>query len=378
MRSGLFRVTEINGIDQLFDLRAVWNKVLDRSKNKNVFLTWEYLSTYWKHFGKDKKLRVLCIEDNGNVAAIAPLRQTRYRLLGPLGYSVVEPLGCRGLMPEGADYTGFLLGEREAECLRLFLNHLVDHDDWDFIHLIDFPETSIDLGLFARASKAIPLAFELEKGAMCPYIPLPDSVDVFLKELSSKFRKDLRRCMRNLERDYHKVELRRYDEFGSVEESMMIFFKLHQKRWKLRHRPGVFNTREVRGFYIDVAKLFASNGWLSLYFLTANDEPIAAQYSFEYGRKMYYALGGFDPDYSRYSVGNLTLMKIMEKCIERKIGEYDLLKGGEQYKFDWTARYRRNLVMKFVNRRFASNLYHWGLGTIKQLKMKEVLQNFLK
>ena len=370
-------ITEINTFDQFKELRDEWDKVLEKSIDNNPFLTWEYLSTYWKHFRKDKKLRILCIEDENEIIAIAPLRRSRYSFVGPLGYDVIEPLGYRGLTPEGADYTGLILAKREAECLQLFLNHLVEHDDWDFIYLMDVPETSINPNLLAKASKAIPLKFVLEKGAICPYISIPNSMDTFLKELKGKFRKNLRRCMRNLEKDYHRVELKRYDEFGSVEEAMKIYFELHQKRWKPKHMSGVFNTQEVRNFYIDVAKLFADNGWLALYFLTANDEPIATQYCFEYKQKMYYALGGFDPDYSQYSVGNLTLVKVIEKCIEKKIEEYDLLKGGEPYKFDWTEKYRRNLGIRFVNKRFTSNLYHWGIRTVKQTKMDKLLGRIL-
>jgi CelD/BcsL family acetyltransferase involved in cellulose biosynthesis len=373
----MIRVTEINEIHELLELRNEWNDVLARSRDKHIFLTWEYLSTYWRHFGKDKKLRILCIEDKNKIIAIAPLRQSRYGFAGPLGYDVIEPLGYRGLTPEGADYTGLILVEREAECLQLFLNHLVEHNDWDFIYLMDIPETSINPNLLAKISKAIPLTFKLEKGAICPYISIPNSMDIFLKELGGKFRKDLQRCMRNLEKDYHRVELKRYDEFGSVEESMKIFFELHQERWKRKNMPGVFNTEEVRDFYLDVAKLFADNGWLALYFLTANDEPIATQYCFEYKQKMYYALGGFDPGYSQYSVGNLAFTKVVEKCIERKIEEYDLLKGGESYKFRFTAKYRTNLGIRFVNKGFASNFYHWGTRMVKQTKMDKLFGKFL-
>ena len=373
----MLNVTEINTFNQFKELRDKWNNVLEKSKDKNIFLTWEYLSTYWKHFGKEKKLRILCIKDKNKIIAIAPLRQSRFGFTSPLGYDVIEPLGYRGLTPEGADYTGIILAEREAECLQLFLNHLVEHDGWDFIYLMDVPETSINPNLLAKASKTIPLTFELEKGAICPYISIPNSMNTFLKELSSKFRKNLRRCMRNLEKDHQRVELKKYDEFGSVEDSMKIFFDLHQKRWKPKHIPGVFNTQEVRDFYIDVAKLFADNGWLALYFLTTNDEPIATQYCFEYKQKMYYALGGFNPDYSQYSLGNLILAKVIEKCVEKKIKEYDLLKGGEPYKFDWTAKYRRNLGIRFVNKKFTSNLYHWGIKTLKQVKIEKILGKFL-
>jgi hypothetical protein len=372
----LFNIIEINKSDQFFGLRHRWNKVLERSRDKNVFLTWEYLSTYWKHFGKDKKLRILCAEDKDEVIAIAPLRQSYYGFMYPLGYNVVEPLGYRGLMPEGADYTGFILVEKEAECLKLFLNYLIEHNDWDFIYLFDVPGTSVIPDLLQKVSTVIP-KFEFNEGAICPYIPIPSSMDIFMSGLSRNFRKNLRKRMMKLKNDYKKVELKRYDEFGSVEKAMKMFFELHQKRWKSKHVPGVFNTQEVRNFYIDVAKLFAENGWLALYFLTANDEPIAAQYAFEYDQKMYSCLPAFNPDYHEYSIGNLLRAKIIEKCIERKIKEYDFLKGGELYKFDWTAKYRRNFGIKFVNNKFTSNLLNWGIRTVKQTKINRLIESIL-
>lgn len=360
----MLKITEINRADQFYELEHKWSEVLDKSKDKNPYLTWEYLSTYWKHFGKDKKLRILCIEDEDEIIAIAPLRQSRY----PLGYNVIEPLGYRGLMPEGADYTGLILAEKEAKCLQLFLSYLAERNEWDFVYLYDVHGTSIIPDLLLKVSQAIPLTFELETGVTCPYISVPNSADILLKELSGKFRKNLRTCMRNLERDHPEVELRTYDEFSSVEEAMRIFFDLHQKRWKLEHVPGVFHTQENRDFYIDVAKLFADNGWLALYFLVADDEPIATQYCFQFNQRMYYALGGFDPDYSRYGVGNLLLMKVIEKCIERKIEEFDFLKGDEQFKFKWTAKYRRNLGIRFVNNRLTSKLLNWGLQWVRKRK----------
>ena len=360
------KIFEINRIDKFFELKHEWNEVLNKSRDNNIFLTWEYLSTYWTHFGKDKKLKILYITNNNEIIAIAPLRQSRYGYSGPLGYDVIEPLGYRGLMPEGADYTGLIFTEREAYCLELFLHYLVEHDSWRFIYMYDIPETSIITDLLPNLSKDTP-RFDINKGVACPYISIPNSIEIFMKELNSNFRKNLRRSKRNLEKDHPKVELKKYDEFGSVEEAMKIFFNLHQERWTSKDMLGVFNTQKVRDFYINIAKLFAEKGWLALYFLTVSGEPIATQYCYEYQKKMYYILGGFDPIYSSYSVGHLMLLKIIEKCIEKKIGEYDLLKGGESYKFRYTTTYRTNVGIKFINRNTTSNIYNWGIQTVKQM-----------
>lgn len=368
----LLNINEINGINQFFELRHKWNRVLERSKDSNPFLTWEFLSTYWKHFGKNKKLRILCIENENKIIAIAPLRQSRYNFAGSLSYNVIEPLALGA-----ADYTGLILAEREADCLKLFLNYLVENDDWDFIYLYDLPGTSIIPELLPKVCETISPKFEFIEGVVCPYISLPESMNVFIKGLDGKFKKNLRRCTKNLQRDYQRVELKRYDEFSSVEEAMNIYFELHQKRWKLKGKPGVYYAQKNCDFDLDLSKVFANNDWLALYFLTASDEPIAAQYCLEYKEKMYYGLGGFDPDYSKYSVGNIITAKVIERCIAKGIREYDFMKGGESYKFGWSAKYRRNSGIKFVKNRFTSKIFHLGITTTKIMKIDKILGKFL-
>ncbi|MEM3549943.1 MAG: GNAT family N-acetyltransferase [Candidatus Bathyarchaeia archaeon] len=369
----MLKIFEISTLNEFLELKQKWNEVLAKSKDNNIFLTWEYLSTFWRYFGRRAKLRILCVKDEDEIVAIAPLRQSHFGIVGSFGYDVIEPLGYRGLMPEGGDYTGLLLGEKEEECFKLFLNYLTKQNDWDFIYLYDVPETSSVLSLLGKIIMSTP-KFEIKRGAMCPYITLPASMDMFLEGLDGKFRKNLRRCMKNLQKDYGKIELNSHNDFGSVEDAMEIFFKLHQKRWKFRQMPGVLSTQIIRDFYINVAKSFDINGWLALYFLTANDEPVAAHYCFEYGGKLYFALSGFNLNYSRYSIGNLLTLKVIEQCIMKKLKEFDFMKGDEPYKSKWTREYKRNLSIRFINGKLTSRLYNWGIKAVKQAKIDETLE----
>ena len=312
-------------------------------------------------------MRTLCIEDGCNTIGIAPLRLSHYGSMRPFGYDSIEPLAYRASMPEGADYTGLILSQRETECMQSLLKHLLTYNDWDFIQLYDVRGDSIIPGLLRKMSEAVP-RFELIEGRLCPYITLPSSLDALMQKLGRKFRHNLRWYMRKLQKDCGRIELKRYDQLGSVAEAMNIFFKLHQERWKGRGLPGVFATQEVREFYTDVAMLFADKGWLALYFLTVNDEPIAVQYGFEYERKSYDALGGFDSSYAKYSVGNLLCLEVIERSIDRGLEEYDFMKGAEAYKFDWTSENRRNLGIRFVNRKLASSIRNIGVKVLRKTK----------
>lgn len=371
----MLSITEINTLSDFLELRHNWNKVLTRSRENNIFLTWEYLSTYWKHFGNKAKLRIICVKYKDDIIAIAPLRQSFYGFVGSIGYKVIEPLGYRGLMPSGGDYTGLLLGKKEAECLKLFLKYLAEDDDWDFIYLYDVHENSRIPYLLQKYSHQ-PLRFEVEMGAVCPYLPLPNSIDALFKGFSKKFRNNLRRCMRNLEKDHGKVKVKRYDELYSIEEAMKTLFELHGKRWRSKGMSETLNAQLIRAridFHIDLAKMLARNNWLSLNFLTVNDKPVAGLYGFEYNKIMFAAVIGFDPEYSRYSPGNLLLLKIIEKCIMERLREFDFMKGEELYKFEWTKKFRRNVNIRFVNKKYLSNLYNLAIKTFRKMRVDKIL-----
>jgi CelD/BcsL family acetyltransferase involved in cellulose biosynthesis len=91
----------------------------------------------------------------------------------------------------------------------------------------------------------------------------------------------------------------------------------------------------------------------------ANNEPIAAQYTFKYNRKVLCYLQGFDPAYSEYSVGNLIIMFLLRECIIEGFNEYDLMRGDEAYKARWTDKCVRNYEVRFVRKDFLSRFYNW-------------------
>ncbi|MEM2507242.1 MAG: GNAT family N-acetyltransferase [Nitrososphaeria archaeon] len=372
----MLKVTEVDNINKIIELKNVWNKLLSYYKNNNPFLTFEYLATYWKHFGKDRKLKILCVKDEKNeIVAIAPLRLSNYTFAGLLTYKVIEPLSYMG-----ADYTDFILPNQDEKCLRKIISYLYEKNDWDFIYLYDIPETSTLSNLLRTLNnRTDPFIFDTLRGTVCPYISLPNSMEAFTNRLNPNFRKNLKKRLKKLEKDFRKIELKSYRDFGTVEEAMNIFFKLHQKRWTTKDMPGVFSTTETKRFYVEVAKRFAEKGWLALYFLTVNDEPIAARYGFEYNNKMYFCLHGFNPDYSRYAPGHIMHLKVIENCIKKGIIECDFLKGGEPYKFYWTNTYRTNMGFRFVNKKkITSKIYDLGIKTAKKTKIDQVIGKLLQ
>jgi CelD/BcsL family acetyltransferase involved in cellulose biosynthesis len=339
-------------------LKEEWNGLLEKSLlGNNVFLTWEWLSTWWKHFGQGRKLLLLTVEEQDRILAIAPLMLTKYRLPGLGNIQKIEFVGT-----PHSDYHNFIL-EKEEECLRLLIKYIKENlSGWNWIELKEIPESSV-----TKLVRSLPennlyeLRLNVRVCDVCPYVPLPASFELLMKGLKKNTRQNLNKYMRRIKENGN-IELKRYDTTGlSVRENMEIFIALHQKGWTARGFSGAFETRQslFHDFHIDIAEKFAEKDWLGLYFLTASDEPVASQYTFEYGDKMYYYLAGLDPRYASYSVGNLIIKSLLETCISKGLKEYDMLRGDEPYKYQWTKNYRRNFEIRLISADLPSRFYNW-------------------
>jgi len=351
------RVTELDDFGQLENLKDTWNDTLTRSRDNDIFSTWEWLSSWWKHFGEGRKLRVLLAEDKNKTLAIAPLMWSKYNFLHLGNLTKVQFIGSRQ-----SDYNNFILIGREMKCLKLFLDHLINQNgDWDYLELRDVSENAVSADLLRKMAAEGSIKDQLEERAitLCPYMSLPNSTEMFMKGLGGNMRRNLRRRMRKLSEKY-RVEVKTHNDLSSVEEAMNVFFKLHQKRWETKGEPGSYAKKSIRDFHLSMARCFAEKGWLSLYFLTANDEPIASIYSFDYNQKKYEYHTGFDPEYYEYSPANLLRMRVVDECIRKGLKEYDLMRDYEQYKGDWATNIRKNLEVRFIRKGLLAKIYGWA------------------
>ena len=368
------KVMEINDFESL---RNCWNIMLEKSIiEDNIFLTWEWLSTWWKYFGEGRKFLALAARENDKILAIAPFMLSQYKLPKFGNIRRIEFIGS-----PHSDYHNFIALRKAKECLKHIINYLTKNiENWNWIQLKEIPKSTPTLNFLHELSPIFSskLYIETKICNLCPYVPLPKSFDALMKKLTKNMRQNLRRYLRRIGEKYD-VTFKRYDEMDfSVKEAMETFIRLHQKRWSARGLPGAFKDERFCNFHMEIAHLFAERNWLGLYFLMADGEPISAQYTFEYKRKMYYYLAGFNPEYSNYSVGNLTTMFLLKECIKRGFKEYDMMRGNEAYKMMWTRKCRENYEIRIIRKDFYSRFLNWATSAKTLNKLAEKLKISLK
>ena len=353
----MLKVSEITDFSEFEGLKDTWNQVLQKSIDNDVFSTWEWLWCWWRTYGKDRQLKILVAEEDDEIIAFAPLMVSQYRCLRLGTFRKLEFIGS-----PNADYNNFILLKKENECLQLFMSHLSEDSDWDLLELRDVREGSASAKILQTAINNRAPKMSMMVNNICPYIDLPASMDEFMTTLSANMRRNIRKKMRKLRKD-HKVDFKSYRDFSSIEDAMETFFDLHQRRWTSTGGTGVFASADFRAFHLKVAEAFSRTEWLGLNFLTADDEPISAEYSFDYDSKTYGYLTGFNPDYGRYSTGTLSKMCAIEQSIQKGFREYDFARGSESYKAHWTKTFRQNVVTRMAYRGWLAKLYGWCMHT---------------
>ena len=213
----ILKVTEFNEFQAL---KNRWNNSLNESLDNNVFSTWEWLSTWWKHFGKGKHLVVLSVEDKNEILAIAPFVYSEHSFLSFGNLKKISFVGS----PQ-SDYNSLILKEKKVKFLELIFDYLNKHIDWDYLELEDIPENSATMDLLYTAPVKMQYKnWETGQSDICPYISLPNSMNAFLAGLSSNMRHNLKRYSRKLG-EKCRLESKNYNEIGSVKEAMETFFR---------------------------------------------------------------------------------------------------------------------------------------------------------
>ena len=329
------RIERISTDKEFHALEREWNTLVQRSPAKTVFLTWEWLSSWWSAYGGGKKLFILLARDaSGECQGIAPLyleRSRRARLLKFLGDGTHD-----------SDYLDFIVPrEQGAPVLEAFFEHLkLLQNDWDALQLNEMPEASPTLDFLRGLREQMRWLFGKEE-VPCGVRSLPAKWEEFLQTLKPRFRTSVRACLRNLEQWNGAFEVLT----SSAETSSWLseLYELHSDRWALRKQAGVFANQNKRNFYEGMAQSFLNRGWLHMTRWRVNNAVLACQFGFVYGGTYHLLQEGFDSRCIHVSPGITLRAATIRDLIFRGVHTYDFLGGIGRHKTDWGATEKKSV-----------------------------------
>jgi len=297
--------------DTLHALEDEWRAL--GANSDNVFATWEWISTWWKHFGRERPLRLQTLRrPDGTGAAILPLylaTRRPVRVLRFLGHGPSDQLGpvCRP-----AD---------RPVAAALFARALDASEDWDLMIGDELPRDADWCG--------IPGSRRLGTQAT-PVVDLSASTwEEWIATRSRNWRGEHAKKSRRLAREgtvRHRVTADP-DELATDLETLLM---LHGSRWRGAGGSRAFAGREA--FHREFAEIALRRGWLRLRLVELDGRPVAALYNLRFGTAEYAYQAGRAPGLDRCSVGFLLHARAIRDALAEGATEYRFLRGAEPYK----------------------------------------------
>lgn len=315
------------------EIRREWDELLRSSASDGIFLTWEWLYTWWKHLAGDGRLSIRAVRCAGELIALAPC------LLRPASLSrlrLLPALEFLGSGFAGSDYLDVIVRRgREEEARRALASSLAGER-------LTLGWTQLRRGACQAAGVGAALAESgwtvvERKTSVCPFIPLAGlSWESYLATLGAEHRYNFHRKWKRLNRDF-KVEFEQVRTPRQCRESIDMAVALHNERWRDRGGSDAFHTPGLVAFHREFGQVALDRGWLRLYALRLDGKPAAALYGFLYRRMFYFYQSGFDAAYGKHSVGLVAMGLAIQCAIAEGAVEYDLLHGSEAYKSHWSC-----------------------------------------
>lgn len=284
----------------------------------NIFTTFEWMSAWWTHQRDDHSLLLAaCRDASGEAVAVLPLVSRRER-----GLRVVRLLG-HGPADRLAPVCAPADRPRVARALRRVL-HGSNCDVFIGEQMPADECWGAALGAVVLEREATPV---LQIDGM--------SWDDFLSARSPNFRQQVRRRERRLARE-HELRYRLADDPTRLAADMETLMELHHSRWQAEGSAAFAGPR--RDLHQQFARRALEHGWLRLWLLELDEQPVAAWYGFRYGGAEWFYQSGRDVSAGGANVGFVLLCHTIREAMNDGVHEYRMLRGDEAYKGRFASR----------------------------------------
>ena len=339
---------------------AAWNALQARSRADPLFLSWEWLTHWWRCFAGDlgATADILAFYRSRELVGLAPFYRHRVMRSGMLPATSVQLMGLswRDPRPIISEYLDVVAADGEAQAVRrACARALLEEPSW----------TEWAIG-FSAAGRHWCDAFAGLDPARS-YVRCLDPSVSYQADLSQGFAAYLRSLGRSSRRSLWGLRRRlaveaevRFESLGSaeIEAGFTDLNRLHQLRWK----NLAFGHSQL-AFHIGLARRLASRGELALSRLRVGGEVVSVLYDIRKGASQYNISMGFNPAFNRrVSLGLIHLGYAMEEAAACQVATYDLLAGRGQhsdYKRHLSQSCRELSCVQVLRGHLLPPLYRW-------------------
>jgi hypothetical protein len=365
LRATTMSVDRITTWEELCALQTEWNALAGDSP----FRTWDWLATWWKHYGSDstdntshnesprRRLFVFAAFKESNDSAnnerrligVAPWYIERSAIKG----RVINWLGDGEVC---TDHSSLICAPEDiAKVVTSIAQSLNESDDWDALDLNAVDDGNAALANLVSALQESDCSIACESVDSCWALDLPSSWDDYLAALSKSHRKQLRQLERRV-LESNRVEWHRVENENDLEKGWGILVDLHQRRRVSLGEPGCFASSVFHSFHREVADRMLRRRQLRISWLDLDGRPAAAEYHFADSAATYAYQGGVDPDRLEEEPGRLSTILCLKHAIAEGHTCFDFLRGDEPYKAHWRATPRPTWNYRIIPKRHLARI----------------------
>jgi len=300
---------------ETFDsLSSEWQRLQEESPTAPIFSSPDWSKTWWQHLNSDAKLHLAAVKNKGKLLGIAPLMSRK-----KIGSFIGSVDVC--------DYLDFIVMPDSAEAFFKVLLDNLKREGISKLELAPLRPDSTVLTSMAPVARKLGWQVACSQVDVTVELDLPGTWEEYLQMLVSKQRHELKRKLRRLDEE-GEAKYRTTSEANSPD--LDTFLRLFRDS---REDKAEFMTPKREAFFKALTKTLADRKMLRLGLLEVDSKPTAATVSFEYKNNVYLYNSGYDPQYTWFSVGQLSKALCIKDSIERGRKKFDFLKGGEEYKY---------------------------------------------
>lgn len=310
-------------------LRPSWDMLVDQCATASPFQRFEWISLWWQECRRDFSLVVVVLTNEcGEPKAIAPLMighgargREHLRVLGFLG----------GLGPAQGERLDFIVprGHESELTPALCTAFKMLRREWDAVHLAKVPAESPNLPHMLRALAECGDDSGILNRHACHVVKLPESWEAFEDSRSAPWRSKFRRRWKAMVNE-HETVIGLGGGDIPVQQAMRDLHDLHELNW-----PGgqsLFTQPEAWRFHERLALHGVPRGRVVLLTITIDGKAAAVVMGLIERDEFFQFQHGWDPAFSKISLGRLAMHAFIQYAIRRGLRTYDMLPGEFEYK----------------------------------------------
>lgn len=319
--------TDLIGAEDVTSLEDGWSRLFDETASDNFYVSFPWARACCEFAGKQGCEPAIAVARAGDrLVGVAPMQTAKY---WPGGRTLMF------LGPPRHDYGGFLVSPTcRDEATRALIQTLADRVAFDRVDLFGIREADKTMAVL-RDDLGDRWPIRVEQPSASPYVELEGDFESYMASRPRHLRKRLKWAHNRVSRDGVSTTFWRRDAIE--EETLEELYRIHIARHRARTGISKFEHEHVRRFNKLKSRLLADRGWLDVSGIEIDGRLAAFAYGVRLRNTYFDWTVGFDPDFARYSPGQLLFEYVLRTSYEAGLKRIDLMAGTEPYKYEWAT-----------------------------------------